>query len=167
VRRATDTGARRTPTLEELSMRSFLVITRRQAVCLVGLIGAQLVCLHVVPTLIPKPVHFHSLREFKGFADANGLFSYQNGKSDMCWNTFVVADHPLTSGELRALKSVAMRDCGVGPAWRGVLFVSEIEIMDSYAHREALAGKSRRFGRLVVAGDEAFMNHVERLYRAH
>jgi hypothetical protein len=143
-------------------MKSFFIMARSQAACLIGLTGVMCVCLQLIA--ISKPVPFDTLREFKDFANAKGFFSYFHSLGDLGWNAYL-SDHPLTSDELQALKTSRMRDCDIGPAWRGILFVSEIETKSSYMELDSLPGKWRTFGRLVFAGDEAFMNQVDRLYR--
>jgi hypothetical protein len=63
-------------------------------------------------------------------------------------------------------KKLEARDCGLTPAWRGILWVCQIE---SRAERlglqvEAIGGKWRVWGNVLVAGDEDLMDRIEEFY---
>ena len=138
-----------------------LLFTRRQLAGVIGVMGALLVCLHLISASKPKPVHFQTLREFKDFAISKGLCFPEQA---VFINSFFIGDHSLSAEALRKLHSMDKRDCGLTPAWRGLLWVCALHSgFDSRLHSETIGGKSRIWGRLLVAGDEELMNRIERL----
>jgi hypothetical protein len=141
-----------------------LLFTRRQLASLIGVMGALLFCLHLISASKPKPVHFKTLREFKDFALSKGLcFSKQPVP---LFDNFFIADHPLSIESLQELPIVRKRDCGLTPAWRGLLWVCAIHSRYGQVDFETIGGKKRIWGKLLVAGDEELMNRIEQLLRS-
>jgi hypothetical protein len=123
---------------------------------------------YVAATIQPKSTQFQSVREFREFAASQGLHLHGGtaaGRVVFPENNCYVADHSITFDDLDGVST--RRDCGLTPAWRGILWVSLIRDDSTNVDMipEQLGGTWRIWGNLVVAGDEALMNRIEELYR--
>lgn len=110
----------------------------------------------------PGAPHFETLEEFKRFAVRNGLFVHSGGSQPeaVYFDNFFVADHPVGLADLPLTKT----DCGLTPAWRGVIWVFTLTHDSVHVQRSFISGKRRQWGNLIVAGDEQLMDRLERLY---
>jgi hypothetical protein len=143
-------------------MRS-LLLSRKQVAGLIETMGALTVCLHLTSTSKPRPIHYQTLREFKEFAVSKGLCFPEQ---PMFKDNFFIADHALSVEAVRELASIRKWDCGLTPAWRGLLWVCAIHSPYWQVESETIGGKKRIWGRLLVAGDEGLMDRIEELVRA-
>jgi hypothetical protein len=128
---------------------------------------AFLGCRHLAIATAPKPVHFKSVFDFKEFADTGGLH-YHSGASTgqlvFPADNFYVADRVISKDDLEGV--CTRRDCGLTPAWRGILWVCQIDATHvGTTHPESLGGKWRIWGNVVAAGDEELMDRIEAMYR--
>jgi hypothetical protein len=127
-----------------------------------AVIAVAALCLLLVSTLIPKPIHFESLREFIAFARAKELFlPPEIGVA----NNIFVAERPITAERMRELAALDARTSGHNPTWRGLVWVWQIESKWSRIDVGSFGGKTRIWGNLLVAGDEELMDRIERLRR--
>jgi hypothetical protein len=55
------------------------------------------------------------------------------------------------------------RDCGLTPAWRGILWVCQLGDLGPYP--DLIGGKWRVWSKILVAGDEDLMDRIEQVYR--
>ncbi len=118
---------------------------------------------YVSPAAAPEPIHFKNVRELNDFAVAQGLFFQSGMSAGMTWNNFYIADHTITFDDVRDL---VRRDCGLTPAWRGILWVAQINPENPIAlSPESVGGKWRVWGSVLVAGDEELMDRYEERYR--
>jgi hypothetical protein len=139
-------------------MRSRFSILLGNAAGLLALTVVAFCCRYAAP----EPTVFKNVKEVKDFAVSKGLvFHCGNGNGIVCSN-FFLADHPLTIDDLDGVCS--RHDCGLTPAWRGVLWVCQLGgIAELYP--ECLGGTWRIWGSVLVAGDEKLMDRIEGLYR--
>jgi hypothetical protein len=126
---------------------------KRRIAGLFGITVALAVCVHLVSIGKPKPVLFNSVREFKNATATEGLF-YHTGTKQNHESYFYVADRPISFDVLQELQTTNKQSCGLTPAWRGIVWVTTIPVN--------IGGNVRTWGKLMVAGDEELMNHVER-----
>jgi hypothetical protein len=101
--------------------------------------------------------------EFKDFAISKG-FCFP--EQPVFINSFFITEHPLSVEALGKLHSIDKRDCGLTPAWRGLLWVCALHSPYWHVDSETIGGKKRIWGRLLVAGDEELMDRIEQLVRA-
>jgi hypothetical protein len=139
----------------------------KQAVGLACLIAAILGCRCAGESLLPQRVHFKDARAFREFAAANGLHLHSGTASGdvFAWNNLYVADHPIAIHDLEDV--CTRRDCGLTPAWRGILWIAQINdpALRMHEYPESLGGKWRVWGNIMVAGDEDLMDRIEAMYR--
>ena len=109
------------------------------------------------------PIHFKNSRELSEFATSNGLVIHCGNERGVINDNYYIADHPLTLDELGPVSR--RRDCGLTPAWRGILWVCQLHGPLMSLDPEVLGGKWRIWGNVVVAGDENLMDRIESLYR--
>ncbi len=133
-------------------------------------IAAFVGCRNVAASMMPRPVHFTNVHEFKEFASVNVLFSHtgtSSGKMVCPSNTFHVADHAIEIDDLYDISPC--RDCGLTLAWHGILWVSQLygDASKVGLFPEDLGGKWRVWGNVVVADDEALMDCIEKMHRTN
>jgi hypothetical protein len=134
----------------------------------VCLIAAFIGCRHGASAVMPQPIQFKSVSEFKDFADANGLYLHSgtsSGNLVFPANNFYVADHAISLDDLDEVCS--RRDCGLTPAWRGILWVCQIETTHGTAFPDQIDGKWRVWGNVMVVGDETLMDRIEAMHQAN
>jgi hypothetical protein len=119
-------------------------------------------CGHLVATSIRKTIQFDTAQELKEFAVSKGLAYHSGSTSGISGNTYYLADHPLTFNGLEPV--CTRRACGLTPAWRGILWVSQIHNPSTTFFPEQLGGKWRVWGNVCVAGDEALMDRIQEFY---
>ena len=111
-------------------------------------------------------MQFASAEEARDFCVSEGLHCH-NGTDGVPFTmgNFFVADHPLTFNDLQAIP--CRRDCGMTPAWKGILWVGQIRSPHSVIDIgvASIRGKCRVWGNILVAGDEDLMDRIEDLYR--
>ena len=135
------------------------IVTHAAALMLVQAI--VLVCCHGVSTSIPRVPEFATAQELKSFAISSGLICHCGNGSGSVYNNYFLADHPIAIDDLAGVST--RRDCGLTPAWRGVLWVCPLGRLGPYP--EFIGGKWRVWGNVLVAGDEPLMDRIEELYR--
>jgi hypothetical protein len=67
---------------------------------------------------------------------------------------------PVALGHLPLTKT----DCGLTPAWQGIIWVVTLTHRAGHVVPRFIGGKWRQWGNLIVAGDEHLMDRLERLY---
>jgi hypothetical protein len=138
-------------------MRPFI----NKAAALMVMPVIMLVCCRAVSALFPGPTEFETARELKDFAISSGLvFHCGNGSGFVC-NNYFLADHPIALDDLASIAT--RRDCGLTPAWCGVLWVCPLG--KSGPCPDLMGGKWRVWGKVLVAGDQDLMDRIEELYR--
>ena len=127
---------------------------------IVGLVVASAACRHAATS--SAPVSFADVREFKRFAEAEGLFHHTGARGPGSANNFFVADHSITFDDVTSIGT--RRDCGLMPGWKGVLWVYQIPARPDadYLFPEP-SGNWRVWGNVLVAGDEALMDRMEQV----
>ena len=129
----------------------------------VVLIGVLLLCRQF--TLAPGPVKFKTSQEVKNLISSEGLHVHAGSMDGHAGNNFFVADRPITLDDLQDVHT--RRDCGLTPAWRGILWVTQIESeCMTYSFDALPGGKWRIWGNVLVAGDEELMNRIEAAFRS-
>ena len=118
-------------------------------------------CLLLTVTSKPRRVRFETLEAFRKFAVKHGLFFHSGGPDPNAYlDNFYVADHPVPLERLPITKF----DCGLTPAWRGVVWVVPRTRDGVEVYPDFLGGTWRVWANLLVAGDERLMDRLERLY---
>jgi hypothetical protein len=112
----------------------------------------------------PEPVGFQNASELRDFAASRGFVIHSGNSIDKIWDNYYVADHPVTLDDLELVAT--RRDCGLTPAWRGILWVSQINGDITSLNPEAIGGKWRIWGKVLVAGDVELMDRIEELSRS-
>ncbi|PWU17401.1 MAG: hypothetical protein C5B49_08925 [Bdellovibrio sp.] len=114
--------------------------------------------------LTPTTVTFRDAREFKDFALSKGFFLHSGNENDIINSNYYLADHPITLDDVNRVPTRI--DCGLTPAWCGILWVSQIDYqgLRIALHTNHIGGKSRVWGNVLVAGDEDLMDRIEALY---
>ena len=108
-----------------------------------------------------RRVHFETPEELKEFAVENELAFHSGGLHvNDNRNNFFIADHPLSFESLPHTRL----DCGRTRAWRGIVWVTTNVGQASFLDANSIGGARRIWGNLLVAGDEKFMDHLEKLY---
>jgi hypothetical protein len=120
-------------------------------------------CRVVTCTCGPKRVAIKDIAEFKNLVGAAGLYIHSGSQSGLIGDNFYVADHPLAWDDLEEVHS--RRDCGLTPAWRGILWVCQINTANTTNLPDSIGGKCRVWGNVCVVGDEELMDRMEALYR--
>jgi hypothetical protein len=141
-----------------LSMRLVM-----QATALLGVGMTFFVCQYLADAWTPEGLHFPTARALREFAVSRGLIAHCGRGSGEFWGPFYLADHPVTLADLQPVGT--RRDCGLTPAWRGILWVSDVRNEITTVFPESLGGKWRVWGNVVVAGDEDLMDRIEALSR--
>jgi hypothetical protein len=133
------------------------------AAAFVLLQAIALLCCHGVSTSIPRTTEFETAQELRDFAISSGLMFHCGNGSGFVYNNYFLADHPIAFDDLAGVST--RRDCGLSPAWRGVLWVCPLGTLgpDPYL----IGGKWRVWGNVLVAGDELLMDRIEDLYRSN
>lgn len=122
---------------------------------------------YVAASLSPRTVEFKHAQEFKDFAVARGLHFHPGTLDEgmtFAKSNFYVADHRISTQDLEGIGF--KRDCGLTPAWRGVVWIAQIEDTDTPISVETIGGRWRIWGNVVVAGDEDLMDRIEAMRRA-
>jgi hypothetical protein len=110
----------------------------------------------------PAPVGFETARELRSFVDASGLQTRDDGAAKN--RIFFITDHAVSSDDMEAVAT--LRDCGLTPSWRGILWVTQIRAATTTVYpTQGFGGKWRVWGNVIVAGDEQLMDLIEELYR--
>jgi hypothetical protein len=135
----------------------------KQAAALMAMPVIVLACCRAVSALIPAPTEFETSRDLKEFALANGLVFHCGNGNGIFYNNYYLADHPLALDDFPGVAT--RRDCGLTPAWHGVLWVCQLGTSGPYP--ELIGGKWRIWGHVLVAGDPKLMDRIEELYRNH
>ena len=111
-----------------------------------------------------------STPQFRGADEAQTFFALKGFHCTMSGSTssmlafnFFVSDRPLTQNDIDQL--VCRRKCGLTEAWRGIVWVSDIESNDSRLNLATIDGKYRCWGNVLVAGDEGLMDRMESHYK--
>jgi hypothetical protein len=107
------------------------------------------------------------VRELKSFAAARGLFTHTGGKLNDGEKNLYVAGHSLSWESLQELQTAFKRDCGLTPAWQDVLWVTRLNSQGVRIFPDTVGGKTRIWGKLLVAGDDQLMNRIENTYRGN
>jgi hypothetical protein len=95
---------------------------------------------------------------------SRGYFVDSARRPDEPQLNFCISDHPFTEESM--LTSSRCDDCGLSPAWKGIVRVHQIRSSIGRLAMESVTGKTRRWGNVFVAGDPALMDQLERLLRA-
>jgi hypothetical protein len=139
------------------------VLFGKQAAGVFALTMTFFACRYMASSLAPEPVAFQNILEFKEFAASHGLYAHSGNRSNIDRQNYFIADHPVTLDDLDDVQ--IKLNCGNTPAWRGILWVGQIEIETTLLYPEAISGKWRIWGNVAVAGDESLMNRIEELYQ--
>ena len=115
------------------------------------------------PTAGPADGRLRTARAFKEFATSQGLHSHCGNSHEYYGANCFIADHPITLEETTALTKL---NCGLTPAWRGIVWVQQMEMGHARCDPHHIQGHKRVLGNLVLAGDEALLNRIEELCRA-
>jgi hypothetical protein len=132
-----------------------------QAAVLMVVPVIMLVSLHVASTSIPRPTEFNTAQQLKDFAVSNGLIFHCGNRNGIIYGNYFLADHAIAIDDLAGVSM--RRDCGLTPAWHGVLWVSPLTEFGPYP--DLIGGKWRVWGNVLVAGDQDLMDRIEELYR--
>jgi hypothetical protein len=140
------------------NMRYRFIMLMSQVAGVTALAVAALYCRHAEP----ERVVFKNPAELKDFAMSKGLvFHCGNISNTVYVGDYFLADHPITIDDLEGI--CTRRDCGLTPAWRGVLWACQRGHLG--LREDCLGGKWRVWGKVLVAGDEELMDRIEGLYR--
>jgi hypothetical protein len=126
--------------------------------CLISVGGWRL----AVATNGSHPSRFASPRQVADFALQHGLCIHSGaGHSPVIRLSCFVADHPLDMTQLNRLR---MTECGLTPAWKGIIFVGYLNHggQPSFAlHPNGLDGHYRIWGDVLAAGDPELLDRLE------
>src|SRR6266480_970724 len=138
-------------------MRTCLsLVIGKEAVGLLALTVAFFGCRYVASSSAPAPIAFKGVPEFREFAARNGIYSHSGNANGNIKDNFFVADHPLTLADFDDLQT--LRNPGLTPAWRGILWVCEMDGSLTTIFPDQFGGKSRVWGNIIVVGDEDVMD---------
>jgi hypothetical protein len=127
----------------------------------IGLLGVLIVCARDEARRAPP--HFATAAQAKQFFVRQGLYWGSSAKeASGCYGNFFVANRPISYAEIQSAAN--QRNRGLTSAWSGILWVCQINCHATLA-TSSVAGKSRVWGNVLVAGDEALMDRIEDLYR--
>jgi hypothetical protein len=132
----------------------------KQAVGLLGLMGILALGAHIQSRATPTSIHFDEVLEVQDLARANGLVVHSGNGHGLVEGNCFLADHPVTFDDLLAVCD--RRHCGLTPAWRGIVWVCQINGSYRRLHAGAIGGKTRIWGNVLAAGDEELMDRIER-----
>jgi len=128
-----------------------------------SLLGGLLICRQVVSTC--KSVTFKSSEELKVLIVADGLHWHTGNKNGRVRNNFYVADRAITFDDVADVATQS--DCGRTPAWRGIVWVAQLDNEDkSYRLVSAPRGIWRIWGEVIVAGDEKLIARIEAAFHS-
>jgi hypothetical protein len=139
-----------------------LVLTGNLAAA-AGVVLFTFACAHSNSAL--APVQFANVRDARQFMRQHGL-NCHDGTCEVptVVNSFFVADRPLTFEDTQAVSHRGK--CGMTPAWKGIVWFGQIRGADNFGLMvDSVGGHSRVWGNVIVAGDDALMDHIESLYR--
>ena len=110
-------------------------------------------------------IHFRSPHELAAFMERKGLHIHSGrGASSVIDINCFVADHSIGFEDIALLN---MQECGLTPAWRGIVFVGYIDEGDHQlcgaVTPVGINGHYRVWGRVLAAGDPALLDRLERL----
>jgi hypothetical protein len=78
--------------------------------------------------------------------------------------SFCFSDHPFT--DEMPLELSRCDRCGLTPEWNGIVRVYQIQSSIGVLAADTIGGKTRRWGNVLLAGDEKLMDRIEKLIRA-
>lgn len=142
-------------------MRSLLQALRPGETALVLVtVGAAFL---FAPLTSPAPVRFTSLKDFEGFARTMGLYFHSGSaqllvQADNCY----FADHAVSFEELNVLSK---QECGMTPAWRGIIWVVRHSNAFSEFELSSIGGQRRLWGGIAAAGDPQLLDRIEEVFR--
>ena len=146
-------------------MRSSLsILVRTGAAALLVWTPAYFCCCYLSSSSTPKSIAFKNAAEFKDFALCNGFFFHSGNVNGVVGGNYFIADHLVTLNDVEEV--LTRRDCGLTPAWRGILWVCQIHDTPWFTAlaTDHVDGKRRVWGNVLVAGDEDLMDRIEELY---
>jgi len=145
-------------------MRSSLSILLSIGAAALLTLTAASVCRYEALSSTPKSIAFKNAAEFKDFALCNGFFFHRGNMNGVVGGNYFIADHLVTLDDLEEV--LTRRDCGLTPAWRGILWVCQIHDTPWFTALDTdhVDGKRRVWGNVLVAGDEDLMDRIEELY---
>jgi hypothetical protein len=129
----------------------------------VGITALLLAGVHLASP--PPGIHFDSARDLKELIADHDIHVHSGATGRGTDSNFFVADHPLTFDD--TVKVAWRRDCGLTPAWQGIVWVAEIvdPVSGVLIRIDQITGNYRIWGNVIVAGDERVMDRIEELAR--